>query len=122
MYCVDSQLPPFMERSPAMGRRPRPVPRAPTHHDAVSDRLRITRKATRLSQAAFARRAGISTSGWNNYERGRNRISVDEALKLCASFGVTLDWIYRGIDAGLPHQLAVAIHKVEADERQMLSA
>lgn len=77
--------------------------------DAVAERLQLTRLALGLSQAAIGRLAGIEPQAWNNNERARGRISLDQAIKLCIATGVSLDWIYRGEMRGLPHELAVKI-------------
>jgi transcriptional regulator with XRE-family HTH domain len=89
-------------------------------HDMIAERLRVARIASGLSQAQFCRVAGIGQQHWNNYERGRDRISVNAALKLCAAFGFTLDWIYRGnLQSGVPINLAEKIQGVERAERRL---
>jgi transcriptional regulator with XRE-family HTH domain len=83
---------------------------------AIAERLRLTREATALSQAQWCRRVGISTTAWNNYESAARRISLEQAFKVCSAMGLTLDWIYRGISAGLPMQLATAIQRLETSD------
>ncbi|WP_315759176.1 MULTISPECIES: helix-turn-helix transcriptional regulator [unclassified Bradyrhizobium] len=68
----------------------------------IGRRLRRTREAMKLNQAMFCRLVGIQQQAWNNYERGTRRISLDQALRVCKVTGVSLDWIYRGLAAGLP--------------------
>lgn len=80
----------------------------------VAARLQLTREALKLSQAALCRLAGISPQTWNNAETGDNRISVDEAIKLCRVTGVTLDWIYRGNRTLLPSIVAEEIARRES--------
>jgi transcriptional regulator with XRE-family HTH domain len=84
----------------------------PLSLDAIAERLRLTRNALGLSQADIGRLAGIGAQAWNNNERARDRISLDQALKLCTATGVSLDWIYRGIMQGLPHDMAVKIQQL----------
>lgn len=43
------------------------------------------------------------------WENGLRRPSLDEAILLCDSFGVTLDWLYRGRYDGLPSVQAEAL-------------
>lgn len=87
----------------------------PTSTQAVADRLALTRRAAGYdNQAPWCRRVGITTAAWNNYERSLRRINIDDAIKVCAATGVTLDWIYRGISAGLPHVLATDIQRLQA--------
>ena len=81
----------------------------PTSVQDVADRLRLTREAMQWSQAELCRRSGISPQIWNNAETGDNRISVDEAIKLCRTTGVTLDWVYRGTRTLLPAVVAEAL-------------
>jgi transcriptional regulator with XRE-family HTH domain len=79
----------------------------------IGDRLRLTREAKGLSQATWCKLVDIETQAWNNYERGRKRISIDQALKVVKFAGVTLDWIYRGEQAGLALEMAMAIRERE---------
>lgn len=85
----------------------------------VSARLRLTQRAfeainPRMTQAEVARRAGISKSAWNNALTGDNRLSVNDAVKLFEAFQLDLRWIYLGIAAGLPHDLAKEIEKLQS--------
>jgi transcriptional regulator with XRE-family HTH domain len=80
--------------------------------DAIAERLRLTRQALGLKQAAIARLTGISTQAWNNYETAKYRISVDQALMVCRTIGVSLDWIYRGDMNGLPLRIATRIQQL----------
>lgn len=89
--------------------------------EAVAERMRLTRLALGLTQAAIGRLAGIGAQAWNNNERARGRISLDQALKLCVATGVSLDWIYRGEMRGLPHELAVKIQAAIAAEQKPAS-
>jgi transcriptional regulator with XRE-family HTH domain len=81
----------------------------------IGDRLRLTREAKKLNQATWCRLVRIEQQAWNNYERGRKRISIDQALKVCEFTGVSLDWIYRGIRKDLPHDIFIAIQRLETD-------
>lgn len=85
---------------------------------AIADRLKRTRQAQRLEQAAWCRLVGIEPQAWNNYERGIRRISLDQAIKVCRATGVSLDWIYRGIASGLPVNLATALQSSERPPRK----
>lgn len=86
-----------------------------TDREAIRRRLILTRMAVSGdSQIEFCRRTGIRPNTWNNYEAGLNRISHDEALKVCVATGVSLDWIYRGIEALLPSLIADKIREIVA--------
>lgn len=52
-------------------------------------------------QKDFAARHGFNITQWNNWETGARRIPVDDAAKLAAAYGLTLDWIYLGRRDGL---------------------
>lgn len=97
---------------PMMAVRPAPSPES---MEAIAQRLRATREAFRMTQAAFSRLVGIEPQAWNNYERGAKRIAIDQALKVCRATGVSLDWIYRGMAAQLPVNLATALQDREND-------
>jgi transcriptional regulator with XRE-family HTH domain len=86
----------------------------PSNVDNVAYRLRLLQAASGLSQAALARMVGITPQAWNNNLTGDGRIGLDQAMRLCAGLGVTLDWIYRGLaNAGLPLPLASKIQEIE---------
>jgi DNA-binding XRE family transcriptional regulator len=70
--------------------------------EAIAARLRATREAFALGQNEFARRAGIASNTYNQYEQAKNLPRLDLANQICDTFGVTLDWIYRGDPSGLP--------------------
>ena len=81
--------------------------------EAVGRRLHTLRMALGYAskQGAFARVLGITQQAWNNYESGRRKISVDQALLVMDITGVTLDWIYCGHSAGVPLALSERIAK-----------
>ena len=80
---------------------------------AIAGRLRLTRQALRLKQAALCRQTGIAPNTYNQWEQERGRPDLDGAMKLCDAFGITLDWIYRGSMAGLPYEIAESIRDIE---------
>lgn len=81
----------------------------PARHDyaAIAARLRRLREimAPDASQTEWAALHGFERTQLNNWETGVRRISVDAAERLCARYGLTLDWIYRGREDGLPASL-----------------
>lgn len=78
---------------------------------AIALRLVVTREALGLRQGEFAAKAEIAANTYNQYEQGKNRISLDKAIALCDEFGMTLDWIYRGEPSGLKVALWNAIRE-----------
>ena len=82
----------------------------------IAWRLRLLRVAVADNITDLCARSGITRSAWSNYENGSSRIGVDAAMKLCDTYGVSLDWIYRGQDAMLPHGLAKRLQEVAETE------
>jgi DNA-binding XRE family transcriptional regulator len=106
-HLLNGSLEPTLKPSLAMARK-----RQPDSRNDIGERLRVTREALGLSQAELCRRLGISPAAWNNAETGDNRIGIDNAMLLCKTTGVTLDWIYLGHRGGLPQKLAVDIERL----------
>ncbi|HEX5516369.1 MAG TPA: helix-turn-helix transcriptional regulator [Pseudolabrys sp.] len=83
-----------------------------TEAEKLADRLKRTREAFGLNQADWSRLVGIEPQAWSNYEQGIRRISIDQALKVCAATGVTTDWIYRGLmTSGLPTEVQLNLQR-----------
>ena len=78
----------------------------PRSLDAIAARLRAARAAFGLSQLEFSRRAGIAGNTYNQYEQAKSLPRLDWANHICDTYGVTLDWIYRGDISGLPVHIA----------------
>lgn len=103
----------------------RMVPRAmPLEGDdsrkAIGKRLRALRTVKGLSQDRIADLLEVPSrsKSWNGYEQGRVVIPAPYALALCRIYGVTMDWIYRGLwNAGVPYELSQAIQALEVAER-----
>ncbi len=74
--------------------------------DAIAARLEATRRVLELSQTALCDRAGLAKNTYNQWERARGRPELDQAMKLCDAFNLTLDWIYLGDMSGLPARIA----------------
>src|SRR5262245_54205808 len=81
----------------------------------VAQRLRVIRQALDLNQAAMAALVGTSQQAWNNFESGRRRISIDQAILVCNATGVDLDWIYCGETGGIRSDLASRIQQGRND-------
>lgn len=81
-------------------------------NEAIAERLIRTREAMGLNQAQWCRLTGIEPQAWNNYESGLNRISINQAIKVCQATGVTMDWIYRGLmSGGLPMGVQIGLQQ-----------
>ena len=62
-----------------------------------------------LSQKAWAEAHNFSVTQYNNWERGIRRIPVDDAERLCSTYGVSLDFIYRGRRDGLSERASKVV-------------
>ena len=83
---------PFMSKAPAK----REIPE-------VSARLQAVRHLVAGdNQTLFSGQIGIDVKRWNNFERG-SPLSKEVAILLVRKVpGLTLDWLYLGIESGLP--------------------
>ena len=79
---------------------------------AIADRLKLTREGIGISAAELCRQIGCKPNRWSQYESADRKITVEVADRLCDEYGLTLDWIYRGNPAGLPHGLRMKIRQV----------
>jgi DNA-binding XRE family transcriptional regulator len=86
--------------------------------EAIAARLQLTRDALGMKQGEFAEMADIKKNTYNQYEKGKNLISLEEAHKLCDAHNLTLDWIYRGDQSGLKVSLANAIKAIRQVRHQ----
>jgi len=62
-------------------------------------------------------RANLKPNRYSQYETGVRALTIDAAQRICDAYGVSLDWLYRGDRARLPHHLAIDIARIEATER-----
>lgn len=77
----------------------------PPHYE-IGRRLTALRNAeSNLNQKEWAEKHGFSPTQYNNWEKGTRRITVDEAEKLCNTYGLSLDFIYRGRLSGVPENI-----------------
>lgn len=76
---------------------------------AIGERIVQTREALDMSAADFARFVGFSPQALSNYEVGLRRPNLDQAVQIVRRTGVTLDWIYFGVRAGLPMRIAMKL-------------
>jgi transcriptional regulator with XRE-family HTH domain len=83
----------------------------------IGKRLKLTRDAMGIQQNAFAAGAGIPANTYNQYETGKFRPQIDNAIKLCSTYNLTLDWIYLGDPGGLRYEVATAIRALQLARR-----
>jgi hypothetical protein len=77
----------------------------PEDSDIAKRLSRLRQVVSGENQTAFAARMGIEVKRWNNFERGLP-LSKEIAFLLIKKVpGLTLDWLWLGIESGLPIQL-----------------
>jgi transcriptional regulator with XRE-family HTH domain len=79
--------------------------------ESIAARLAATRKIFLLSQIEFAKKAEIPQNTYNQYEKAKGRPSLDFAIQLCDTYGITLDWIYFGDMSNLRFDMADQIYE-----------
>jgi Predicted transcriptional regulators len=84
---------------------------------AIGRRLAMTREVFGMQQNDFADGAKIADNTYNQYENGKKRPSLENAMKLCDHYGLTLDWIYLGDPSGLRYETANAIKALRQARR-----
>lgn len=91
--------------SHSRGRRPGRT--ASDDREAIGSRLRQLRLAAApgLTIKEYADKFGFSRSTYAMWETGQSLLGPMEAVALCAEYGVTLDWVFRG-DRGSLNQAA----------------
>jgi transcriptional regulator with XRE-family HTH domain len=86
-----------------------------TSLEAIGSRLSRLRRALGKSQAEWAEIVGVKPPSLTNIEKGRNNISVANAIRVSRYTGVSLDWIYTGSETLLPVNIARAIDALGDD-------
>ena len=71
----------------------------------TGNRLKKTRKALGLSQLEMCDKLGVSQGNYSQWENGRQLIDPFKALILSQKFGITMDYIYGGIETALPEDI-----------------
>lgn len=74
----------------------------------IAARLRWHRELEGLTQKDYALKVGVKRAALNNWESGDYRLSLDGALSLRRTYGLSLDFMYEGISDALPMTLRQA--------------
>ena len=67
---------------------------------------KIIGERLRLGPRTFAEQAGLEANAYNDIESGQRTLSVEEATAICRTYGLTLDWVFRGDLESLEWRLA----------------
>ena len=71
----------------------------------IAQRLRWHRDLEGMTQKQYAEKIGVTRSTLNNWESGDYRLSLDGAIALRRTFGLSIDFMIEGIDDALPMTL-----------------
>jgi transcriptional regulator with XRE-family HTH domain len=74
----------------------------------IAERIRWHRALEGLDQKDYAEKAGLKRAQLSNWESGDYRLSLDGARALRKTYGLSLDFMYEGIDGALPMTLRAA--------------
>lgn len=75
----------------------------------IAERIKWHREQVMgLNQSAYAESIGVKRSALSLWEAGTHRLSLDGALALRHKYGLSLDFMYEGIDDALPMTLRLA--------------
>ena len=75
------------------------------HKAQVGRRLRAAIEALGITQTEVGRALGVAPSKLGNWLRGDNYPTPWFVKRFCDRYGMTTEWIYRGIVTGLPSEL-----------------
>lgn len=78
----------------------------PNPYADIAERLRWHRESvTGLTQEKYAEKIGSKRPAYSQWEAGLQRLSLNGALALRRTYGLSLDFLYEGIDDALPMTL-----------------
>lgn len=77
----------------------------PRPFDDIADRLRWHRESVAMTQEQYAETIDVKRARYSLWETGDHRLSLDGALALRKRWGLSLDFMYEGIDDALPMTL-----------------
>lgn len=81
----------------------------PESNKSLATRLKNTREALGVKPSEVCKRIKVGANAWSQYESGERRITIGVAIKFCAEYGLTLDWIYRADPSRLPHEVRMKL-------------
>ncbi len=75
-------------------------------HADIAEKIKWHRQqVVRLTQEQYADALGVKRSALSLWEAGTHRLSLDGALAIRSKYGLSLDFMYEGIDDALPMTL-----------------
>jgi transcriptional regulator with XRE-family HTH domain len=70
-------------------------------HADIAERLKWHREMMGLTQDQYAAQIGTKRAAYSLWEAGTHRLSLNGALALRERYGLSLDFMYEGIDDAL---------------------
>lgn len=107
------KLPVFPTESPTIKTGGDGVAESEATAEKVGRRLKVIRKWKGATQQDVADICGVARAAVAGWERGANRISIDQAARIVAAYGITLDYIYLGKFDLLAHGVALELQAAE---------
>lgn len=77
----------------------------PAPFSDIAERLLWHRSLMGMTQKDYAASFGVKRAAYSLWEAGSHRMSLDGALALRNKYGLSLDFMYEGIDDALPMTL-----------------
>jgi transcriptional regulator with XRE-family HTH domain len=66
------------------------------YKEDIGHRMKHYRKLHKYTQEQFAEKLDISIKHYSEAERGKTGLSLDNLIKVCDIFGISLDYLVRG--------------------------
>ena len=87
----------------------------------VANRLRLALTVLDLKQADVAKLFSLDRTKLNHWITGDHFPSPPFLAELCDRYGLTMDWFYRGVTAGVRHDLAEALLNAGKEQHAALA-
>jgi transcriptional regulator with XRE-family HTH domain len=88
----------------------------------LGDRLRLAREIREPDPGKVANLIDVSLAEWVSWESGAVQPPIGEMLDFCSRWGVSLDYIYRGLMQGVSLDIGLVLTKVAAAYRTAAGA
>jgi len=85
------------------------------HMARVAERLRLFMELRGVKTVEAAKFLGVTTSKFGNWTGGRAYPNEYLMTLFCARYGMTMDYLYRGMTFGLPGDVADDLARAEAE-------
>ena len=87
---------------------------ASIHLARVAERLRAFMELRGIKKAEVVKFLGITTSKFSNWTSGRNYPDEYLMTLFCSRYGMTMEYLYRGVTLGLPGDVVDDLARAEA--------